>query len=960
MKIRFERQPFQEQCVGNIIFVLNNFDFENNNTSDLTKGLKTLYENTDIPPIPVKLKDISQELKLDVLMETGTGKTFTYIKTIFEINKQFGINKFIIFVPRKAIRQGVLKNIELTKEFFYADDKYKKYLETYIYEGGVSSINGYLRNSDELSVLVLTNSSIDKKNTNKLRQANEFFGLTGNALDEIKKLNPIVIIDEPHLLKGKKFTEVFKTFKSLYIRFGATFPQEQEHKISNVVYVLDSINAFKRHLVKKIKVNTVYSRADSLKLIKTNKKKKTADFVWTEDSIENRCKTIRVNEDIGEITGLTEYAGISIVKIEKDKAYLSNMREFELKEGFILSESEIETMIEQTIKLHFEKEEKLFNKKIKELSLFFIPHVDDFRGNNPKIKNIFEKKYKEIRKEFYDKTANIQYKKYLDKDFCPVSGGLAVCGGYFSGDKGSDEEKEKMGTDLILKDKEALLSFEKPLRFIFSVWALQEGWDNPNIFNLCKLTNTSSQTSRKQQVGRGLRLAVNQSGNRITINNVENENDFYGINTLDVVVSGYEMNFIEEIQREINDGSFALCREYIVAADLVGSGFNEQEAHKTIGVLEDNKAIEFNESENKYLKKPHFEEFIKNNREKFNFLDDEKYKQLSDACDYKSRTELYVQNGLKKTKVAVRPKKLEEFKELWETINKKAQILYKDVDENSLIDAVSEKFNKEDINQVSKQIVTKEYDPKTNSIKVFKINNFGVPDFFKDNKFNDFINEFRDKYPLNFILNLFRKIDTQRIKNDPQKARDILNKMIKDEIHRNIIEKVDYKFTPEIKITSLQETDGEYKKSIDSSALGLRCEETTAVNENYLYDKLVYDSDIEKTVILKDPVEINGCKVTVFAKLPAISIPTPYKNYNPDFAYLIEKPQGKKLFLIVETKGYYSQEDIPPAEKQKIKYAEKFFKKLQELCPNVEITYKKRLNKCLLEDLIKEFCNETK
>jgi len=956
MRIRFERQPFQEQCVSNIISVLNDFDFETNNISDLTRNLKALHSSNTY--IPVKLKDISRKLRLDVLMETGTGKTFTYLKTIFEINKQFGINKFIIFVPRKAIRQGVLKNIELTKEFFYADDRYKKYLENYVYEVGVSSIKGYLRNTDELSVLVLTNSSIDK-DTNKLRQPDEFFGLTHNALDEIKKLKPVIIIDEPHLLKGREFTKAFSIFESLCIRFGATFPEEQEHKISNVVYTLDSINAFKEYLVKKIRVSTVYSHADKLRLIETNKKEKTADFTWTKDNIESERRTIKVNEDIGETTGLNEFAGISIVKIEKDKVYLSNMREFEVKKSFILSDVEIETMIENTIRLHFEKEEKLFNREIKELSLFFIPRVDDFKGNNPKIKNIFEKKYKEIRKEFYDKTANARYKKYLDKDFS-TEGELTVCSGYFAGDKGSSEEKEKTGIDLILKDKEALLSFETPLRFIFSVWALQEGWDNPNIFNLCKLANTSSQTSRKQQIGRGLRLAVNQSGNRITIDNTESENDFYDINALDVVVSDYEMNFIKEIQKEIDNGSFALCAEYIAAADIAKLGFNEQEANKTIRVLEDNETIKFVENENRYLKEPNFEEFIRNKREKFNFLDDEKYKLLIDSCDYKLRTDIYVQNGLRKNKVRIRPKKLEEFKELWETINKKAQVLYKDIDEKSLIGGISEKFNKEDIPQISIKTETKEYDPKTNSIKTLKINTNGVPDFFKDNKFNNFINEFRKDYPLNFILNLFKEINIQKIKNDPKQAHNCLYEIIKDEIHKNIIEKVDYKFSPEIKITSLQEkSSGEYKKFIDSEFLGRNYDNGTAVKENYLYDKLVYDSLIEKEVIINDPQEVNGCKVTVFAKLPKISIPTPYKSYNPDFAYLIEKVQGKKLFLIVETKGYKSQQDIPPEEKQKINYAEKFFKKLQELCPNVEIIYKKRLNKSSLADLIEEFCGKT-
>ncbi|MBF7043686.1 DEAD/DEAH box helicase, partial [Campylobacter volucris] len=214
-------------------------------------------------------------------------------------------------------------------------------------------------------------------------------------------------------------------------------------------------------------------------------------------------------------------------------------------------------LLKNAINLHFEKEEKLFNQNIKALSLFFIPNILDFRGDNPFIKNKFEELYKEKRKQILSTKLDKSYREYLEKDF-DEDGNLKVHQGYFSGDKGSVDEKEAYGVKLILEDKEKLLSFDTSLRFIFSVWALQEGWDNPNIFTLTKLSNSSSQISIHQQVGRGLRLCVNDKGKRITHSYLDfNDDKFYNINYLDILVSAREFNYIENLQKEIINSSFA-------------------------------------------------------------------------------------------------------------------------------------------------------------------------------------------------------------------------------------------------------------------------------------------------------------------------------------------------------------------------------------------------------------------
>ena len=953
--IRFEHQQYQEECVKNIVSILEGYDFKTNEIDILNSNLEKFYKNNN--NIPNKLKNISKKSnKLDVLMETGTGKTFVYLKTIFELNKNFGLNKFIIFVPRKAIREGVLQNIDLTKEFFYSDDGYKKYLSVYTYDGNTCSVNGFVRNKEELSVLILTNSSIDKEKNNLRKKDNETF-FNVSMLEKIVETKPILILDEPHLLKGDKFTEIFlETFKdTLYIRFGATFPKDSENGLNNIAYVLDSITSFKNYLVKRIQVNTLQMYGEDFEINKIHGKE--ISILYSKNDIKYK-NNLKINEDIGQKTGLSRYNGVFINTIKKDTIYLSNNTEKSIN-NYSLNDEEIELMIKTTITIHFEKEEELFCKGIKELSLFFIPNVEDFRGNEPKIKNIFEKKYKEIRKEYYDKTNNKEYKEFLDRDF--KNNKLVVAEGYFSGDKGTKDDKEKDGIEKILKHKEKLLSFDEPLRFVFSVWALQEGWDNPNIFNICKLTNSNSDISRRQQVGRGLRLCVNQEGQRITYDYLkQDDSEFKKINTLNVIVSGYEKNFIEEIQHEIVDNSYFVCGDYLEKNNFEKLNFNDTDIHKLFILLENNDILEFiNENKYKIKQRNSFNSFVKNNRDKFGFLDDEKYNSLLKITD--NDIEKYVKNGNNNNNklkiVNIKQSKFNDFKVLWEAINRKSRIIYKNLNEDELIDQISAKFNAENINPLSIRCEIKEYDPKTNEIIKTDSNSLDLGDvnFFKDNKYEDYLEFFIKKYTKNFVIKLFNKLDLEKIKNNPKDSKTILDIIIKEEIHSSLINKIDYEIGSEVIIgNKLQDDNGECKQSLNCAELGGENILDRETKENYLFDKVVYDSNIEKDVIVNDFEKIDGDNITVFAKLPRINIPTPYKTYNPDFGYLINrKDREKQLFLIVETKGYDRESDIPSDEKIKIEYAKRFFKKLQESLPNVDIKYTSRIKGEELFDIIK-------
>lgn len=956
----FEKQQFQDDCVSNIIKILDATDILNNDFSNLSKAVQKLNSDNKQTQFIT-----CQKNKIDILMETGTGKTFTYLKTIFELNKVYGRTKFIITVPRDAIKAGVIQNINLTKEYFF--NEYQTHLNIIEYpKDGISKIeHDFLNNHSKITVLLLTNSAFNKQDNliNRLPENGNLF-INGTIWENIAKQNPIVIIDEPHLLKGTETQTSFdKLENSLFIRFGATYPNDKnlsdDIKLSNVAYALDSISSFNHYLVKKIRVYTIFDKSDTDGYILSSieAKKKQFKLTYFKDS-ESHAKDIQLSQDIGAKTGLNAFKGVYATKITADTVSLSNQSTLNIKTGFELSETEIEHMIKATIEKHFETEQALFDKDIKTLSLFFIPNVSDFRGNDPTIKNIFEAVYKEIRNRVYGATNNEKYKAYLDNDFDKENGTLKVHQGYFAGDKGSGDDKITAGINEILHDKEKLLNRESPLRFIFSVWALQEGWDNPNIFNICKLSNTNKEISRRQQVGRGLRLCVNQAGKRQTFTHLnENEHDFYDINTLNIFVSHYELDFIKNIQTEIEQASFCIVGNVIDLTMLKDKGLTERETSRLLNLLEDENIISYVEANDNYTINSSIYEFLMHNSDKISFIDKARLQIIKDTF-FDNKTA--VENGNKeKTKVKIRSDKLAEFKELWETINRKSKLVYRDITQHELIDSIAEKFNAENIPLTEIKILEQSYNSQKNCIENHTTTTISSNlCFFSSDDYNDFINSFmRDatlKLSFQFIMNLLPKLEMQKIKNNPKVSKTRLKEIIKESIHGSVMQKIDYAFENEIQITALQNKDThDYLSEIDYSVLGNRISQRQAP-EHLLYDKIVFDSKIEEDIQSQDPGKIDNQKITVFAKLPKISIPTPYKKYNPDFAYLIDRPNNKKLFLIVEAKGYNSFSEIPSDEQKKIDYAKIFFKKLQQEMPDVHIAFKTRINTTDLSNLLNE------
>lgn len=949
----FEKQDHQSVCINNIIEVLNSFDF--NTHSNLKECLTKFYDTNKALNLGT-----SKNKNIDILMETGTGKTFTYINAIYEIHKIYHQNKFIIFVPRKAILESIKQNLKLTKEYFYSI--YKTHLKIYEYkdEKSISNIiSHYINDTKELGVLLLTSSAINKKDNHLNRQKEGLFS-KGSVLDSIANLKPISFIDEPHLLKGDKFKEYFSKINSLYFRFGATFPNGDD-KLSNLIYSLDSISAFKSYLVKQISVHTIIDENFKPILKEISPKTKSATFEIFLDSVARKVN-VEIGDDLGLNLNDENLKGVMINSIKSNKLYLNNGEILEKSNYYSLDDNQISTILSKSIDLHFEKEERLFKNDIKALSLFFIPNISDFRGENPYIKNEFIKIYKEKRKEILaNPNLDENYRKYLENDF-DKDGNLQVLNGYFSGDsmsKGSVEDKEADDIKLILEEKEKLLSFETPLRFIFSVWALQEGWDNPNVFTLTKLASSTSETSKRQQVGRGLRLGVNQKGKRITQN--LNSHNFYDINSLDVVINSREGTFIADLQKEINDSSLSFNDENLTLNELIlNANLNQNEAMMLICALTNEGALVYDEINDNYeIKKPLFE-ICKDNSQIKTILKNKFDKFISFITPSQNIAPQIIDKNQKSNLTNINKDLALQFKELWKTINTKALIRYDAIDDDTLIKEISAKFDELKIEPKSIKVTKETFISQTNRIEKEEIllQSYELGDEHILSNLKQFAEN--NLYPFWFIIKIYNEISNKaNFKNDSKLAIKNLDFIIKDSVHKSIIQKISYDFketciTTQAPFSYLYNGDESPKDSILTNKLG-RFEGGKA-SKHYLYDKVIYDSLIEKDVIENEVSKFNSNTIKVFAKLPKFSIPTPYKEYEPDFAYLIENDSGKKIFFICETKGYDKYDEISQNEKQKINYAKEFFKALDNYIKtkgiNADIRFETRTNKQNLIEIL--------
>lgn len=968
-QFQYEIQNYQEDCVNNIISLFDSLRQKMNFCEVLTAHHKKNKYN-----FPV------QDTKnIDIMMETGTGKTFTFIKTIFELSKHFGYKKFIVLIPTVPIREGTKTNLEDTKDYFksfYANEKEKE-IETFVYEGGnISAVRQFIGTS-HLSVLVMTPSSFRHKdnilnrplekdiNTPELFVNNQ--EPPKSYLECLKRLNPIVIMDEPHRFEGNAFKTYFEGFENYFLRFGATFPKKKDSlPLSNVAYVLDSISSFRQNLVKKIVVYTqdVVENTDTLIGIEKVGSKNMAHVSTLTNGIIARREL-----GVGAV-----FNGKSIKKINKDTIVLAD--DTIEKVDYSLSDESLRAMIKETIKIHFEKEKGLFEQGIKALTLFFMESDTSlFRGSNPKIKNFFEEEYKKQYTEIVSKLdQSSDYYKFLQNDF-DSDNTLQVHKGYFSGDKGNADEKVKAGVDEILKDKKKLLSFESPTRFIFSIWALQEGWDNPNVFTICKLSNQGSEISKLQQIGRGLRICVNQNLQRNTLKNLNDDQEaFWKINNLDVVVSSKEHGFVEAIQNEILNNSFLISETFtdveLKKALKEKGNFDDSTVRKIYRTMEDSQMITFKatvDGIDVFEKSPEFSAILKEQN-----LPEEQVKAIESL--FATDTNNYVQKAEKKKekkKVYIKATHLQEFQNLWNAINKNAFYVLETMSEekeNQLIQNIKTEIEALNIDKILLQTIRAE-------LNVNKIGEQGaiaekltdtvsykskvdylqlVQEIAKNDPSNK-----KPSLPIAFVVKIFNALSKEfkdkMLCNNPVQAqreiKDIINKNIVAAIKAN----VKYDGISGTVLPNVFKTENE-KTYLDTGSVGKFQKEITgdfSLKTKWVFEDVIeYDSDFELEIVEQDP-DIES--IEIFGKLPRLKIKTPLGEYNPDFCYAIKNNDGKKIFLVVESKGYKTSTKIPEDEKGKIDFAKKYFEALNEHYKNenMKISFKERINTTQLAALIK-------
>ncbi|WRB37428.1 type III restriction-modification system endonuclease [Helicobacter pylori] len=968
MKIKFKRLDYQEQCRDQILGVFKGIDLrESENDAQRisnpvfeTEVLKNvLLENIENLRSKQKITQgsvgIDKSLNCDILMETGTGKTFCFLECVYALHKNYRLSKFIVLAPSNAIKLGVLKSVEITREFFKSEYS-NTHLESY------EDIERFiLASNHKCCVLVMTFSAFNKeKNTiNKscLENTNLFNGAK-SYMQALANMRPIVIMDEPHRFLGDKTKKYLEQLNALItLRFGATFKDDYK----NLIYALDSKKAFDCALVKSISVASVgESNECFLELKGIVKIQNDYEAAINYTNLENKTKSVKVKEhdNLGVVTQISALEDYIVEKITKTEIRFLNGFNLLLdqKEPFShLLEGEQEVMLKEAIKSHFEREEGLFKKGVKALCMVFISGVNSYLSENEKpakLALLFEKLYQQKLEEVLKKPLDENYRAYLEHTREDIK---KVHGGYFAKSKKESDEAQVIA--LILKEKEKLLSFDSDLRFIFSQWALQEGWDNPNVMTICKLAPSHSNITKLQQIGRGLRLAVNDKGERIT----KEHADFDFVNELVVIVPQVEGDFVGAIQQEISEHS--LIKQSFSGGELEKSGMVKKGYYGALfekleglgfGEKTGDESFKLTLNQNEFLEKEPELERLKDEK----YLDFEKLKDfLKDRLIGNSRVR--DKNERKTEKIKINKENFKKFETLWEGLNHQARIAYA-IDSESLIDEIVKKIDSS-FNVKSKMVSV------TTHKKVETMGNDAKTEMFERESacvwsLHEFISALSNKVKLSFksVAKVLEKIDENKfneIKKNEQEGLRRLEELFLEIIYQNIKDKISYQMRETTiknrKNDAFYDEKGEIREFLDGS-LGVDKYEikNSSTREKCLYENFMQvDSEIEKDTI----EESNDTKIIVFGKLPRVKIPVGLnQTYSPDFGYVVEN-NDKKVLLVVETKGVENENELRPEEERKISTAKKFFETLKKQGVNIE--YKTKMNKDQLSALINEVLN---
>ena len=931
--------------IGNRLLLVDEEIEDNLRKTQLTNGLR--------PSEKLASGDFTVE------METGTGKTYVYLRTIFELNKNYGFTKFVIVVPSVAIKEGTYKTLQITQEHFeglYPKAKGYKY---FLYNSkDLSEVRDFATSSN-IQIMVTTVGAINKKDVNNLYKENENTG-GEKPIDLVRATNPIIIVDEPQSVDGGltgKGKEALTAMNPLCtLRYSATHVDKH-----HMAFRLDAVDAYDRGLVKQIEVaslqidsgnNKPYIRLESTSNKRGSITAKVEIDVQRDKNIKREFLTVEDGDDLEQVTNRSIYENMQIGTITCGKGKESievkgNGFDQALKVGEAIGgvdPDEIKRlMIRRTIKEHMDKELTFAANKqpIKVLSLFFIDSVEHYRqydeDGNPCLG-----KYAVMFEEEYRKLAMSADYQSLFKEIDLDTDASEVHNGYFSIDKKGKSietaENNQAGRDnaeraynLIMKEKEKLLSFDTKLKFIFSHSALKEGWDNPNVFQICTLRDMGSERERRQTLGRGLRLCVDQSGMRLRGNE---------INTLTVIATENYEKFADNLQKEIEQDTgirFGIVEEHQFADIKVVSEEGEPQA---LGFEQSKKVWQFLKDENYVDAKGKVQDTLRVAIKDRSFeLPEEIKQELMDehgeaqaeivASDIqavlrKLAGKLDIKNADDRKVIRTREAVLEsdEFKALWERIKYKTTYRV-EFDNLKLINDCAEailacppitktraQFRKADI-AIGKGGVTAEEKSKSGFTAIHE-NDIELPDIITD---------LQDKTQLTrkSIVQILR--DSRRLQDftrNPQQFMDYCSEAINRTKRLALVDGIRY--------TQIGEEHYYAQELFQQEELKGYLKNTLETNKS-VYTHVVYDSaGVEKT--FAEDLEKNE-KVKVYAKLPAwFKIPTPLGTYNPDWAVVVEDEGEEKLYFVVETKGSTWWDDLRHLEGAKIKCGEKHFEEI--------------------------------
>ena len=900
---------------------------------------------------------------LTIEMETGVGKTYTYIKTMYELNKHYGWSKFIVVVPSIAIREGVYKSFQMTQEHFA--EEYGKKIRFFIYNSAQLTEIDRFASDSSINVMIINSQAFNAKGKDARRiymKLDEF--RSRRPIDIIAKTNPIVIIDEPQSVEGKQTKKNLEEFNPLMtLRYSATHKSDS---IYNMVYRLDAMEAYNKKLVKKISVKGITENGSTattgyiyLQSINLSKTAPTATIEFDAKGttgIKKVTKTVGIGYNLYDNSGeLQEYKDGYVVKfIDGRDDSIEFLNGTKLFAGDVVGKYDEDHLrriqIRETILSHIERERQLFYKGIKVLSLFFIDEVKNYReydesGNqtNGKYAEMFEQEYKEIIDNLQREVGDEEYIKYLES----ISADKTHAG-YFSIDKKGhmtdsklSDKKERTSDDidaydLIMKNKELLLERDpkkSPVRFIFSHSALREGWDNPNVFQICTLKQSGSDVRKRQEVGRGLRLCVNQDGERMDANALGP--DVHNINVLTVIASESYDQFAKGLQHEIAE-AVADRPQKVEKALFVGRTI--QDINGTDLVIDDDMGddIQYSLTIERYidskgqLTEKFFEDssagtmkfseaveaYAKGIVEILKSVYDAKAMMPEDAR--KNNVELSVDQN----KMA-----MPEFKELWNKINSKS-VYVVDFDADELvrksIDELNAKLRVAKIRITVQsgsmdKIDSKEQVASGDSMKLENTKEYDASDAVSGSAPYDLIGKLVEatKLTRKDIVRILTGIESavfDQFKYNPEEFIIKAGNLINSQKATAIIEHITYNMVDEKYDTDI------FTEPTIKGKLG-----TNAMKANrHLYDHIVYDSTNEKEFAEK----LDTCEdVAVYVKLPnGFYINTPVGHYNPDWAISFKKGTVKHIYFVAETKGSMDTMQLKEMESSKIHCAREHFK----------------------------------